>query len=91
MRFLEGPPALAVEVRSESDYTPSAEAALAAKRADYFEEGTTIVWDVDPIAECIHIHRAKKPDQPNTLRRGQTVEAEPLLPGWHVDVNWIFD
>jgi Uma2 family endonuclease len=91
MRFLEGPPTLAVEVRSENDYTPSAETALAAKRADYFEAGTAIVWDVDSIAECIHIHRAEKPDPPTTLRRGQIVEAEPLLPGWRVDVNWIFD
>ena len=54
MRFLEGPPTLAIEVRSENDYTPSAEDRLTAKRADYFEAGTKIVWDVDPIAECIH-------------------------------------
>jgi Uma2 family endonuclease len=90
MRFLEGPPALAVEVRSECDYSPSAEAGLAAKRADYFEAGTTIVWDVDPIAECIHIYRAENPDQPATFWRGQAVSAEPLLPGWRVDVDWIF-
>ena len=90
MRFLEGPPTLAVEVRSENDYTPSAEAELAAKRVDYFEAGTRIVWDVDPIAECIHIYRADTPDQPTTLRRGQVSGAEPLLPGWRVDVGWIF-
>jgi Uma2 family endonuclease len=90
MRFLEGPPALAVEVRSENDYTSSAEAGLAAKRADYFEAGTEIVWDVDPIAECIHIYRAATPHQPTTFRRGQAVEAEPLLPGWSIDVDWIF-
>ncbi len=90
MRFLEGPPILAVEVRSENDYTPSAEAGLAAKRADYFEAGTMIVWDVDPIAECIHIYRTDTPDEPITLHRGQSVDAEPLLPGWRVDVDWIF-
>jgi Uma2 family endonuclease len=90
MRFLEGPPALAVEVRSESDYIPSALSALEAKRADYFEAGTPIVFDVDPISECIHIYRASSPDQPTTVQRGQTVDAEPLLPGWRVDVDWIF-
>ena len=90
MRFLEGPPILAVEVRSENDYTPSALAELAAKRADYFEAGTRIVWDVDPIAECIQIYRAETLDQPTTFRRGQVVDAEPLLPGWRVDVDWIF-
>jgi Uma2 family endonuclease len=47
MRFLEGSPLLAVEARSEHDYTPSAEVELAAKRADYFEAGTRIVWDVE--------------------------------------------
>ncbi len=90
MRFLEGAPILAVEVRSENDYTPSAEIGLAANRADYFEPGTAIVWDVDPIAECIHIHRAETPDQPVTFGRGRVVNAEPPLPGWRVAVDWIF-
>jgi Uma2 family endonuclease len=90
MRFLEGPPALAVEVRSENDYMPSALAALEAKRADYFEAGTPIVLDVDPIAECIHIYRATSPDQPTIVQRGQTVDAEPMLPNWRVEVDWIF-
>ena len=90
MRFVEGPPTLAVEVRSENDYTPSAEAKLTAKREDYLEAGTSIVWDVDPIAECIHIYRAENPDRPNTFRRGQTIDAEPELPAWRVDVDWIF-
>jgi len=90
MRFLEGPPTLAVEVRSENDYTPSAQIELAAKRADYFEAGTRIVRDVDPIGESIHIYRAEALDQPTTFRRGQVVDAEPLLPGWRVDVDWIF-
>jgi Uma2 family endonuclease len=90
MRCVEGPPTLAVEVRSENDYTPSAEAKLASKREDYFESGTRIVWDVDPIAECINIYRIETPDQPITFGRAQTVDAEPLLPGWRVDVDWIF-
>jgi Uma2 family endonuclease len=48
MRFVEGPPAFAVEVRSEHDYGPAAERALAAKRADTFAAGALVVWDVDP-------------------------------------------
>lgn len=90
MRFLEAAPTLAVEVRSENDYGPSAEAGLAAKRSDYFEAGTGIVLDVDPIAECVHLYRSPSPDQPSTFRRGQVVDAEPLLPGWRVDVDWVF-
>src|SRR5262245_54099261 len=46
MRFVEGPPTFAVEVRSDGDYGPAAEAEIAAKRADYFEAGTLVVWDV---------------------------------------------
>src|SRR5437868_13340844 len=53
MRFIEGPPTFAVEVRSENDYGPAAEAEMAAKRADYFAAGTQVVWDVDPLAETI--------------------------------------
>src|SRR5262245_47821651 len=37
MRFIEGPPTFAVEVRSENDYGPAAEAEMAAKRADYVQ------------------------------------------------------
>ena len=35
MRFLEGAPIFAVEVRSENDYGPAAERAMAQKRTDY--------------------------------------------------------
>ncbi len=90
MRFIEGPPTLAVEVRSEGDYTPSAEAEMAVKRADYFEAGTPIVWDVDPVAETIAAYRAETPGVPITYARGQVAEAEPAVPGWRVDVDWIF-
>jgi Uma2 family endonuclease len=47
MRFAEGAPIFAIEVRSENDYGPAAERAMADKRADYFACGTLVVWDVD--------------------------------------------
>src|SRR5438128_1467485 len=56
MRFIEGPPTFAAEVRSENDYGPAAVAAMADKRADYFAAGTQVVWDVDTLAECIHVY-----------------------------------
>ena len=46
MQFLDGPTTFAVEVRSENDYGDAAEAEMAAKRADNFEAGTAVVWDV---------------------------------------------
>ena len=90
MRFLQGPPLLAVEVRGEGDYGPRAEAAIAEKRADYFEAGTLVVWDVDPIAELIHVYRADSPTVATTYGRGQSAEAEPAVPGWRPLVESVF-
>ena len=90
MRFIEGPPTLAVEVRSENDYSPSAQIEIAAKRADYFEAGTAVVWDADPVAETIASYRSASPDTPTVFARGQVADAEPAVPGWRVDVDWIF-
>ncbi len=90
MRFVEGAPSLGVEVRSENDYGAPAELDLADKRADYFAAGTLVVWDVDPVAEVIHVYRASDPAHPSTYRRGDMAEAEPAVPGWRVAVDWIF-
>jgi len=90
MRFIEGPPKFAAEVRSENDYTLLAEADMADKRADYFAAGTQVVWDVDPIAECVHVYRASDPTNPTTYRRGAIAEAEPAVPSWRIAVDSIF-
>ena len=90
MRFIEGPPTFAAEVRSENDYGPAAEAEIAAKRADYFEAGTLVVWDVDPVAEIIRSYRADDPASPITYRRGDVAEAEPAVPGWRIAVDEVF-
>jgi len=43
MKFANGAPVFAVEVRSEYDYGPIAEQLMAAKRRDYFAAGTQVV------------------------------------------------
>src|SRR5580704_2290003 len=58
MRFIEGPPTFAAEVRSENDYGDAAEAEMAEKRSDYFAAGTRVVWDVDPLAEGIRVYKS---------------------------------
>ena len=87
--FVDGPPNFAVEVRSESDYGSAAEAELAAKRADYFEAGTLVVWDADPHAREIRCwnrgHAA-----PRCFVLGQVADAEPAVPGWRISVDAIF-
>ena len=91
MKFLEGPPTFAVEVRSENDYGDSAEAAMAAKRADYFEVGTAVVWDVDPINDLVRKYREDSPDHPIVFARGQEADAEPAVSGWKMAVDRVFE
>ena len=90
MDFVEGPPTLAVEVRSKSDYGASAEAKMAAKWADYFEAGTKVVWDVDPEAQLIRSYWSPTPDQPTVFSAGQIADAEPAVPGWRLPVDRVF-
>jgi Uma2 family endonuclease len=91
MKFFEGPPALAVEVRSEGDYGKAAEAAIEAKRHDYFAAGTLVVWDVDLLNDdVVRVYRAEAPDQPAVYRRGERAEAEPAVPGWRFPVDELF-
>ncbi len=90
MRFVEGAPVFAAEVRSEGDYGPAANRAYAAKRRDYVAAGTVVVWDVDPIHKTIASHRAERPDDPTHFAMGDTADAEPALPGWRVAVHTIF-
>jgi Uma2 family endonuclease len=91
MRFYQGAPVFAVEVRSEGDYRPSAERKMAAKRADYFAAGTLVVWDVDLLSEnVVRVYRASDPERPTIYLRGQVAEAEPAVPGWTMAVDNFF-
>lgn len=91
MRFLEGAPIFAVEVRSENDYGPAAERAMKEKRADYFACGTLVVWDVDVLSEeVIKSYKASDPEHPAIFRRGDTADAEPAVPGWRMAVDELF-
>jgi Uma2 family endonuclease len=90
-KFIEGAPVFAVEVRSEEDYGPAAERAMAAKRADYFAAGTLVVWDVDVLRdESIRVYRATDPENPIIYGRGERAEAEPAVPEWTFRVDDLF-
>ncbi len=90
MRFVDGPPAFAVEVRSENDYGPAAEKTMAAKRADYFEAGTLIVWDVDPQAEVVRAYKVDDPSRAILFAKGDVADAQPAFPGWTMPVSEVF-
>ncbi len=90
LKFLEGPPDFAVEVRSEGDYGPRAEREMAAKRDDYFAAGTLVVWDVD--LKSIDVVRMYRPNdaKPALFQRGKVANAEPAVPGWSMPVDDLF-
>ena len=91
MRFLEGAPVFAVEVRSENDYGAKAERDMENKRRDYFAAGTLVVWDVDLLGdEAVKVYRADAPDNPTIYKRGEVAEAEPAVPGWAIPVDELF-
>lgn len=91
MRFLEGAPIFAAEVRSESDYGVVAEQDMAAKRADYFAAGTEVVWDVDLLSDdVVRKYSASSPTTPDIFQRGQLANAEPAVPGWTMPVDDLF-
>lgn len=91
MKFFEGAPAFAVEVRSKGDYGPKAEKEMAQKRADYFAAGTQVVWDVDLLSEdVVRVYRASDPLHTQVYGHGQTAEAESAVPGWTMPVDDLF-
>ena len=90
MRFIDGAPTFAVEVRSENDYGPAKERELVDKRKDYFDAGTLAVWDVGPVAETVILYTASAPKTTVTFRRGDTAHAEPAVPGWRLSVDALF-
>jgi len=91
MKFFEGAPVFAVEVRSEGDYGPRAERAMAQKRSDYFAAGTLVVWDVDLLSDdVVRVYRAGDPESATVYRRGEIAEAEPAVSGWTMAVNDLF-
>ena len=92
MKFLQGAPIFAVEVRSENDYGTKAERDIAAKRLDYFAAGTEVVWDVDLLSEdIIKSYHRNNPDEPQIFKRGGIANAEPALPNWEIAVDELFD
>ena len=65
---------------------------MAAKRADYFEAGTQVVWDVDLLSDdVVRAYRASDPDHPAIYRRGEMAEAEPAVPEWSMPVTDLFE
>jgi len=91
MKFYDGAPVFAVEVRSEGDYGPRAERRMAEKRADYFAAGTLVVWDVDLLSDdVVRVYRLGNAETSTIYHCGEIAEAEPAVPGWTMPVDDLF-
>jgi Uma2 family endonuclease len=77
-------PDLAVEVLSESN----TKAEMQRKLKDYFLAGVELVWYVDPDERAVHVYTA--PDQSTRLGEGETLDGDPVLPGFAVPVRQLF-
>ncbi|MBB4636772.1 Uma2 family endonuclease [Longimicrobium terrae] len=88
---IRGAPVFVVEVRSTTDYGPSAERAMQRKRDLWFAAGVQVLWDVDVLRQqTIRVYRADAPESPATVRRGEVADAEPAVPGWRFAVADLF-
>lgn len=77
-------PDLAVEVRSPSDRN----AKVAQKIKHYLQHGTRVVWDVDPEARTVVVHR---PDAlPAHLGGDDLLDGGDVLPGFAVPTAALF-
>ena len=82
--FWDGPPDLAVEVRSPGDTRQE----VAGKVAAWLASGTLAVWAVDPSDASVTIHLPHR--TPRRLAESDTLDGAPLLPGFRLPVVNIF-
>ena len=76
-------PDFVVELRSESDSL----AEVQRKMAEYMENGARLGWLIDPQTRRVHVYR---PDQPaEILEEPAAVSADPVLPGFTLDLSAI--
>lgn len=90
MSYLPGPPNFAIELTARNAEDFRSEEQLAAKRADYFEAGTLVVWEIDPLARCVCAYKNPVPQSKQVFSLGQFADAEPAIPGWRIEVDKIF-
>lgn len=78
-------PDFVVELRSETDTL----VAVKKKMEDYMESGAQLGWLIDPIQKKVHIYRPNV--EVEILDHPLSISGEPLLKGFVLDLNGIFD
>jgi Uma2 family endonuclease len=83
--YVDGPPALAVEVLSPNDKHKDVVEAI----EEYLDCGVKAVWIVDPYTETVAIHRLGQ--EPKHFTRSDELPGDPELPGFRCRVAEIFE
>jgi Uma2 family endonuclease len=82
--YLDVAPELIVEIVSPNDRWTD----ITAKLEDYFSIGVELVWVVDPQRRRVSCYRG--PTELALLGPGDTLTAEPMLPGFELSVSELF-
>jgi Uma2 family endonuclease len=77
-------PDLAVEILSPGNTKQE----MKRKRKEYFFGGASLVWEIDPVKKTIRIYTA--PDRSQLVREKGKVEGAPVLPGFTLSVEQLF-
>ena len=90
-QYLDGPPDLAVEVRSPSTWRFD----VGVKRETYERSGLPELWLIDTASETIIVYRRSSPKETSfdislEVGRGET-HTTPLMPEFALDVGALFD
>ena len=86
-RFAPICPDFVVEIRSASDTLTQ----LYLKMFEYLENGTSMGWLIDPFQRNVYVYRPN--EETLVLDSPETVSADPLLPGFELNLNelWSVD
>lgn len=83
-KFFDGAPDLAIEVLSPSDTIE----ALHDKIVDYFDNGSKVVWVINPEERIALVYHSSQPDQ--LLRAEDKLSGEDVVPGFSLPVHELF-
>jgi Uma2 family endonuclease len=78
-------PDLAVEILSKSN----TEEEMERKRREYFEAGAQLTWIVDPKTRTVRVYTS--PTEFRLLNEEETLEGEPVLPGFRLSIREWFE
>ncbi len=83
-KFFDGAPDLVVEILSPSDTVEL----LHEKIVEYFENGTRLLWVINPAEQIALVYHSQQPDR--LLRSGELLDGEQVVPGFTLAVADLF-